>query len=370
MMMKGVSSAGIETSARLEELAQASRAGTPGSRAAWRRRARSPSARRRAAARDDAREEERPDRDREDAAPDDHQDRGRDDHREDRGDRGDRHRERQVVALLGLRLDEHLALARRVRRRGARDPGEEDRQQHVHLRQRPGEVAHHGARQVHQPVGDAADVHQVRGEQEERHREQDERVVGLEGLVEERRAATGAARSPASAGTRARARTRPARAHQHAEEDRRRGSARPTRPRARPRSLRPARDRCATSCRTIASPRKSTQVSRRAARRRRWSTSAARRSPRSGPSRSARTRCPTRRTPARSASTTGAGDDAQQRIGPRRQLGPHVDLEVGLLAHPDHRAQHDHPDEEEARELLGPDVARDAARCSARRSAA
>ena len=39
------------------------------------------------------------------------------------------------------------------------------------------------ARQAHQARGDAADVHQVGGEQEERHREQDERVVGVEGLL-------------------------------------------------------------------------------------------------------------------------------------------------------------------------------------------
>src|SRR5712671_2576662 len=43
----------------------------------------------------------------------------------------------------------------------------------------------HRARQAHQPLGDAADVHEVRGQEEERHREQDERVVGLEGLVHE-----------------------------------------------------------------------------------------------------------------------------------------------------------------------------------------
>jgi len=38
---------------------------------------------------------------------------------------------------------------------------------------------HHRARQAHQPVGDPAHVHQVRGQQIERHREQDEGVVGL-----------------------------------------------------------------------------------------------------------------------------------------------------------------------------------------------
>ena len=39
---------------------------------------------------------------------------------------------------------------------------------------------------AHQPIGDAADVHEVRGKQEERHGQQDERVVGLEGFVEQR----------------------------------------------------------------------------------------------------------------------------------------------------------------------------------------
>src|SRR5262245_58286821 len=38
---------------------------------------------------------------------------------------------------------------------------------------------------MHQAVGDAADIHQVGGQEEERHRQQDERVVRLEGLVEE-----------------------------------------------------------------------------------------------------------------------------------------------------------------------------------------
>ena len=50
----------------------------------------------------------------------------------------------------------------------------------------PGKCPTMRARQAHQAVGDAADVHQVRGEQEERHREQDERVVGVEGLLHQR----------------------------------------------------------------------------------------------------------------------------------------------------------------------------------------
>ena len=49
----------------------------------------------------------------------------------------------------------------------------------------PGQVADQVARQADQPIGDAADVHQVRRQQEERHRQQDERVVRLERLVEQ-----------------------------------------------------------------------------------------------------------------------------------------------------------------------------------------
>src|SRR5262249_22663553 len=41
------------------------------------------------------------------------------------------------------------------------------------------------------------------------------------------------------------------------------------------------------------------------------------------------------------------------------ELGPDVDLEMRALLDADHRAEHDHPDEKEARQLLAPDVARD-----------
>ena len=56
---------------------------------------------------------------------------------------------------------------------------------------------------VHQPVGDAADIHQVGGEQEERHREQDEGIVGVEGLLHRASSCRDAARSRESAGRRA-----------------------------------------------------------------------------------------------------------------------------------------------------------------------
>ncbi len=128
-------------------------------------------------------EEQRADRHRKDAAPHDHQDRGRDDDGEHRRHRRDGDREGEVVAFLGLRLDEDLRLARRIRGGRARDAGKEDRQHHVDLRKPARPMADHRARQLQQPVGRAADVHQVRGEQEERHREQDERVVGVEGLL-------------------------------------------------------------------------------------------------------------------------------------------------------------------------------------------
>src|SRR6266513_1304529 len=52
------------------------------------------------------------------------------------------------------------------------------------------------------------------------------------------------------------------------------------------------------------------------------------------------------------------GGDAKERIRPKRELRPHVDLEMGGVADPDHRAQHHHPDEQEACHLLGPDVMR------------
>ena len=50
---------------------------------------------------------------------------------------------------------------------------------------------------------------------------------------------------------------------------------------------------------------------------------------------------------------------AQQRVGARREFRPEVNVEVRAVADGDHRADHDHPDEEEPRHLLGPDVRRD-----------
>src|SRR5438132_5028562 len=49
------------------------------------------------------------------------------------------------------------------------------------------------------------------------------------------------------------------------------------------------------------------------------------------------------------------GDDLQERVRPRREMRQDVDHEMRPLAHADHRTQHDHPDEQEPRQLLGPD---------------
>ena len=49
----------------------------------------------------------------------------------------------------------------------------------------PGKVTDQVARQAHEPRRDAADVHQVRRQQEERHRQQDEGVVRVEGFLDE-----------------------------------------------------------------------------------------------------------------------------------------------------------------------------------------
>src|SRR5947207_1368244 len=51
-----------------------------------------------------------------------------------------------------------------------------------------------------------------------------------------------------------------------------------------------------------------------------------------------------------------ARDDLQRRVAAQPELRPDVDLEMGTLLNGDHRAEHDHPNEEKARQLLGPDV--------------
>ena len=52
-------------------------------------------------------------------------------------------------------------------------------------------------------------------------------------------------------------------------------------------------------------------------------------------------------------------DDFQHGIGAPAEFRPDVDLEMRAFLDPDHGAEHDHPDEQKARQLLRPDVARD-----------
>ena len=100
------------------------------------------------------------------------------------------------------------------------------------------EAADQRARQAHQPVGDAADAHQVGGQQEERHRQQDERVVGVERLLHEHhRAEPRLDEGDRQAGQPERE------GHRHAQQQQRRrrcrtGSAPPCRARAASRSCR------------------------------------------------------------------------------------------------------------------------------------
>ena len=95
-------------------------------------------------------------------------------------------------------------------------------------------MADHGARQLQQPVGGAADVHQVGGQQEERHRQQDERVVGVERLLHQiHRVEPRLDREDRQAGERERERDRHAQEHEAeeaAEQNERRHSRRQTEP--------------------------------------------------------------------------------------------------------------------------------------------
>ena len=82
----------------------------------------------------------------------------------------------------------------------------------------PGQCPTMRARQLEQPVGRAADIHQVRGQQEERHRQQDERVVGVERLLHQvHRVEPRLDREDRQAGERERERDRHAQEHEEEE---------------------------------------------------------------------------------------------------------------------------------------------------------
>ena len=134
---------------------------------------------------DDAGQEQAADRHRNHAAPDDHQDRRRNDHAHHRRAGDQRDGERRVVALLFHRRDQHAADARGFGGRRAGDAGEQHRHQHADVAEAAGKVADQRARQADQLFGDARRVHQVRREHEKRNRQQQERVVRLQHLVQQ-----------------------------------------------------------------------------------------------------------------------------------------------------------------------------------------
>ena len=122
----------------------------------------------------DAGHEQRADRDVGHHAVDDEGQRRREDRPERRGGGGDADRGLDRVAVVLHRLDLDRADAGGIGDRRARHAGEDHRADDVHV----GEAALHPAdereREVVDAVGDAGDVHQVAGEDEERHGEQRE----------------------------------------------------------------------------------------------------------------------------------------------------------------------------------------------------
>ena len=107
---------------------------------------------------------------------------------------GDGHREAGVVALLAHGGIDERAFAGGVGGGGAGDAGEEHRDHHVDVGEAAAAVADHRLRADRRAVGDAGRVHQVGGEQEEGHGQQDEGVVRLGHLRDEQHGASGARR--------------------------------------------------------------------------------------------------------------------------------------------------------------------------------
>ena len=123
----------------------------------------------------------KPDRDREQAAPDDHQDRGRDDDRQHCRHRGDRDREAVVVAFLrcaSMKIFDWLA-ASAVEE--PEMPAKKSESTTLTCARPPGSGRPGRDRRTSRVVMPPTFMRFAVGE--ERHREQDERVVGVEGLL-------------------------------------------------------------------------------------------------------------------------------------------------------------------------------------------
>ena len=74
------------------------------------------------------------------------------------------------------RLDLDRAKARRVRDRGARHAGENDRADDVHVREPTARPSRKGNREIVNAIGDAGRIHQISGENKERHGQKREQI--------------------------------------------------------------------------------------------------------------------------------------------------------------------------------------------------
>ena len=124
-------------------------------------------------ARDDAAEEEIADRGVRDQRVEHQRDRGRDDRAEHRRDRRQRGGEgRRVLAVAGHQRLHELAGAGGIGERRARHAGEDDALHHVHLGEAAAVAPDERVAPAQQPIHDAAGIHELCGEDEERDREQ------------------------------------------------------------------------------------------------------------------------------------------------------------------------------------------------------
>ena len=123
-------------------------------------------------ARNDAREKQLADRHVGHHSVDDERQRGRNDWTECRGRRRHADGEADVVSLVAHRLDLDRAEARRVGDRSARHAGEDYRADDVDVAETALQPTDQCEREIVDAVGDAGVVHQIAGENEERHGEE------------------------------------------------------------------------------------------------------------------------------------------------------------------------------------------------------
>ena len=81
------------------------------------------------------------------------------------------------MTALGHHADDDLADAGSVRDRRARHAREDQRCDDVDVTEPAAEAAHGGHAELQQPLGDGAGIHDVGGDDEQRHGEQDEALV-------------------------------------------------------------------------------------------------------------------------------------------------------------------------------------------------